>query len=117
MLQRDNKRLYRAYLLKEAMVAVLDCRSEWLARQKLDEWVRWARRSRLGPFKRLAATIREHADGILAYVRSGLSNGKRRADLRQRPLGGPRKRHTPEENSAVVQPCSRVSPDFFQPVV
>lgn len=75
-LQRDNKRLYRAYLLKEAMVGVLDCPAEWLARQKLDEWVRWARRSRLEPFKRVAATIREHADGILAYVRSGLSNGR-----------------------------------------
>lgn len=75
-LQRANKRLYRAYLLKEAMVGVLDCRAEWLARQKLDEWVRWARRSRLEPFKRVAATIRQHADGILAYVRSGLSNGR-----------------------------------------
>ena len=75
-LQRDNKRLYRAYLLKEAMVAVLDCRYEVLARQKLDEWVRWARRSRLEPFKRVAATVRDHADGILAYVRSGLSNGR-----------------------------------------
>lgn len=75
-LQRDNKRLYRAYLLKEAMVGVLDCRWEWLARQKLDEWVRWARRSRLEPFKRAAATIRKHAEGILAYVRSGLSNGR-----------------------------------------
>jgi len=75
-LQRDNKRLYRAYLLKEAMVGVLDCRWEWLARQKLDEWVRWARRSRLEPFKRVAVTIRDHAEGILAYVRSGLSNGR-----------------------------------------
>jgi transposase len=75
-LQRDNKRLYRAYLLKEAMVGVLDCRADWLAEQKLDEWIRWARRSRLEPFKRVAATIREHADGILAYVRSGLSNGR-----------------------------------------
>jgi transposase len=75
-LQRENKRLYRAYLLKEAMVAVLDCRWEALARYKLDEWIRWARRSRLEPFKRVAATIREHADGILAYVRSGLSNGR-----------------------------------------
>ena len=75
-LQRDNKRLYRAYLLKEAMVGVLDCRHEWLARKKLDEWVRWARRSRLEPFKRVATTVRDHADGILAYVRSGLSNGR-----------------------------------------
>lgn len=76
LLQRDNKRLYRAYLLKEAMVGVLDCRDESLARKKLDEWVRWARRSRLQPFKRVAATIREHAEGIIAYVRSGLSNGR-----------------------------------------
>jgi len=78
-LQRDNKRLYRAYLLKEAMVGVLDCRAEWLARTKLDEWIRWARRSRLEPFKRVAATVRARADGILAYVRSGLSNGRTEA--------------------------------------
>jgi transposase len=75
-LQRDNKRLYRAYLLKEAMVGVLDSSAGWIARRKLDEWIRWARRSKLEPFKRVAATIREHADGILAYVRSGLSNGR-----------------------------------------
>jgi transposase len=75
-LQRDNKRLYRAYLLKEAMVRVLDCCDEALARRKLDDWVSWARRSRLQPFKRVAATVQEHADGILAYVRSGLSNGR-----------------------------------------
>lgn len=75
-LQRENKRLYRAYLLKEAFVRVLGCPSEWLARLKLDEWIRWARRSRLEPFKRVAATIRDHAEGILAYVRSGLSNGR-----------------------------------------
>jgi transposase len=78
-LQRDNKRLYRAYLLKEALVGVLDCRDEGRARQKLDEWIRWARRSRLEPFKRVAATIRAHADGILAYVRTGLSNGRTEA--------------------------------------
>jgi len=75
-LQRHNKRLYRAYLLKDALVRVLDCRFEWIAKHKLDEWIRWARRSRLEPFKRVAATIRTHADGILAYVRSGLSNGR-----------------------------------------
>jgi transposase len=75
-LQRENKRLYRAYLLKEAMVRVLDCRIDWLAEQKLEQWIRWARRSRLEPFKRVAATIREHAAGILAYIRSGLSNGR-----------------------------------------
>ena len=75
-LQRENKRLYRAYLLKDSLVRVLDCRSEWLARVKLDQWVRWATRSGLAPFKRVAKTIQAHADGILAYVTSGLSNGR-----------------------------------------
>jgi len=75
-LQRENKRLYRAYLLKDSLVRTLDCGSEWLARIKLDQWIRWARRSRLEPFKRIATTIRDCTAGILAYVRSGLSNGR-----------------------------------------
>jgi transposase len=75
-LQRDNKRLYRAYLLKDSLVRVLDCKDEQLARLKLDQWIHWARRSRLEPFKRVAETIRQHADGIIAYVTSGLSNGR-----------------------------------------
>ena len=75
-LQRENKRLYRAYLLKDSLVRTLDCGSEWLARIKLDQWIRWARRSRLEPFKRIAGTIRDCTEGILAYVHSGLSNGR-----------------------------------------
>ena len=32
-----------------------------------------------GPFRRLATTIRDHKAGILAYVRSRLSNGRTEA--------------------------------------
>lgn len=71
-----NLRLYRAYLLKEALAAVLDSRQINVATRKLDEWISWARRSRLGPFKKLAETIKKHATGILAYVSSRLSNGR-----------------------------------------
>lgn len=56
-LQRQNERLYRAYLLKDALVRTLDCTNEPLARLKLDQWLRWARRSRLEPFQRIAQTI------------------------------------------------------------
>lgn len=79
LLQRANKRLYRAYLLKEALVAVLDRHQVHVARRKLDEWLAWARRSRLAPFVKLARTIRKATDGILAYVRTGLSNGRTEA--------------------------------------
>jgi transposase len=73
--QRTNRRLYRAYLLKETLAAILDRKQPHVARDKLLDWIHWARRSRLAPFKRAAATIREHLDGIVAYVATGLSNG------------------------------------------
>ena len=75
-LQRHNKPLYRAYLLKQSLIAVLDRRQVNVARRKLDEWIAWACRSRLEPFKKLARTIRKHMDGILEYVRTRLSNGR-----------------------------------------
>lgn len=78
-LQKHNRPLYRAYLLKEALLAILDRRQINVARRKLKEWISWALRSRLEPFKKLARTIRTHADGILEYVRSGLSNGRTEA--------------------------------------
>lgn len=77
--QATNKRLYRAYLLKETLLGVLDLRQVKLARRKLEEWTAWASRSRLAPFLKLARTIRKHTEGILAYVRTGLSNGRTEA--------------------------------------
>ena len=78
-LTRANRRLFRAYLLKESLAAILDGRQVHVARRKLGEWIGWAFRSQLAPFRRLAATIRDHLDGILAYVRSRLSNGRTEA--------------------------------------
>jgi transposase len=74
-LQRTNRRLYRAYLLKEALASALDYRTPWIARAKLRAWMGWAARSRLKPFTRVARTIRKHLEGILAYVRTRLTNG------------------------------------------
>lgn len=76
MVQKVNQPLYRAYLLKESLAAILDGRQVNVARQKLIEWTDWAARSRLGPFCKLARTIRSHLEGILGYVATGLSNGR-----------------------------------------
>jgi transposase len=75
-LQRSNRRIYRAYLLKESLAGALDRRQVNVAETKLREWRGWALRSRLDPFRRVARTITEHWDGIVAYLRSGLSNGR-----------------------------------------
>ena len=45
-----------------------------VARGALMKWVSWARRSRLEPFKRLGATIKEHLGGVLRGMLDGRSN-------------------------------------------
>jgi len=64
------------YLLKESLAAILDGRQVNVARKKILEWIDWATRSRLRPFQKLARTVRSHLEGILAYVATGLSNGR-----------------------------------------
>lgn len=74
--QATNRPLYRAYLLKETLASILDRRQYHVAREQLRQWLGWAARSQLKPFIRVAKTIRKHMAGILAYVSTGLSNGR-----------------------------------------
>lgn len=74
-LQRANRKLYRAYLLKESLASILNRRQPGVASAELSRWTQWAARSRLKPFVKLSRTIKRFAHGIIAYVRTGLSNG------------------------------------------
>lgn len=74
LLSKANRPLYRAYLLKEALRQVY--RSPSRAARRLDAWLAWASRSRLPSFVKLARTVREHRNGILAAIEHGLSNGR-----------------------------------------
>lgn len=76
LVQERNQPLYRAYLLKETLAAILDGRQVNVARRKLGEWIDWAARSRLEPFAKAARTISKHLEGILGYVATRLSNGR-----------------------------------------
>lgn len=74
--QRTNRRLFRAYLLKTVLADILGRRQVNVVREKLTEWISWACRSRLKPFKRVAATLRKYFEGVVAIVGTGLSNGR-----------------------------------------
>jgi transposase len=74
--QKANRALYRAFLLKEQLRLLYQLDDSREAPQLLRAWVSWASRSRLRPFVKLARTIREHRDGILAAIRLGLSNAR-----------------------------------------
>jgi transposase len=65
-----------AYLLKETLASILDGRQVNVAREKLRAWIQWASRSRLDPFRKVAKTIEKHIEGIVAYVATGLNNGR-----------------------------------------
>ena len=75
-LQKTNARLYRGYLLKTAISDILGRRQVNVVKQKLEEWISWASRSRLPSFKKVAGTIKKYLDGIVAIVATGLNNGR-----------------------------------------
>ena len=75
-LEKENKRLYRAYLLKESFADILDRRQVNVARKKLEQWIVDAKKSGLHHFARITKAIKKHADGILEYVRTRFSNAR-----------------------------------------
>ena len=75
-IQQTNRRLYRAYLLKEQLRAVFHADDADAALVILKGWLGWASRSRLESFVRLARTIRAHRAGIEATLRLGLTNAR-----------------------------------------
>jgi len=77
--QKANRSLYRGYLLKESLAGIFDIDAIEIARCKLEEWIGWARRSRLEPFVKLSYTIEKYQEGILAYIQSGLTNARTEA--------------------------------------
>ena len=74
-LSKKNRRLYRAYLLKEAFLEVFETRDPEEADQIFKEWYGWARRSRLEHIRRLAQSLRDRWAGIRRYVELTVTNG------------------------------------------
>jgi len=74
-----NRRLYRAYLLKEQLRIVFQEPDTTAAIALLEAWLSWARRCRIASFVKLAKTIREHYAGIVATLTHRLSNARTEA--------------------------------------
>ena len=72
-LARRYKQLGRALALRSALQDVYASGAD--GPKLLAWWCRWAKRSRLQPFEKLAATIKEHWEGILAFFDSRLTQG------------------------------------------
>jgi transposase len=75
-IERDNQKLYRAYLLKEELRSVFQDPNPELAKRTLDDWLKWASASRLAPFVKLARSIRKHRAAIDDVLDYGVSNAR-----------------------------------------
>ena len=70
---------HNAYLLKEQLRLVFQEPDAAAAIALLDAWLAWARRCRIPSFVKLAKTIREHYNGIVATLTHRLTNARTEA--------------------------------------
>ena len=93
LLFRANKRLNKAYLLKESFGQLWDYNRPGWARRFFDNWQDALKWQRLEPFQKFAAMVEAHWDGIEAYcheenkVASGLRRGAQQQDPRPSNAG------------------------------
>ena len=73
-LEKANQRIYRAWRLKDEFEQLWNYKAPWAAKRFLNTWTTTALRSRLEPLKKFVRTVRKHADGILAFVETHLTN-------------------------------------------
>nr|WP_268618794.1 transposase [Paenibacillus alginolyticus] len=73
-LRDSNLQTGRAYRLRLALQDLWTT-PHILADVYLREWIGWATRSKLVPMLHLAKTIKQHAEGILRWFHSRMTNG------------------------------------------
>jgi transposase len=70
-----NRRLLKAYLLKESLERLWFYRYEGAMLRYLQQWIDQLRWQRLRPFEKLARMLLDHLDGILNYCRTKVPLG------------------------------------------
>jgi transposase len=72
---RLNRRMLKAYLLKESLDRLWTYRYEGAALRYLNQWIDQLRWQRLPPFKKLAEMLLRHQEGLLNYCRTPVRFG------------------------------------------
>jgi transposase len=70
-----NRRVFKAYVLKESLEQLWDYRYEGAMLNYLKKWIDQLRWQRLPSFQKLAETLLKHLDGILNYCRTKVRFG------------------------------------------
>ena len=70
-----NLQTSRAWAIKETLRELWDYQSQTWAGKFFDKWFGWAKRSQLGPVKKVADMIKSRVDNVLSYCRHRITNG------------------------------------------
>ena len=73
-LEKHNRRIYRAWRLKDEFEQLWTFNAPWRALRFFKRWTTSALRSRLEPLRRFVATAPRHQAGILAFVETRVTN-------------------------------------------
>ena len=70
-----NRRVFKAYLLKESLDRLWSYRNPGAMFNYLDQWIDQLKWQRLKPFEKLAETLLKHVEGIANYCRTKVRFG------------------------------------------
>ena len=73
-LQKSNRRIWRAWVLKDEFEALWEYSYPGAARSFVKRWMTAALKSRLAPIREFVKTLKNHLEDILAFVESRLTN-------------------------------------------
>ena len=76
MIAENDKRLYRAYSMKEHLRLLLKLKDTEEAETELKRWLWRSSHSRISAFKELYKKIKRHQNHILNTIRLGMSNAR-----------------------------------------
>jgi len=73
-LHRGNRRIHRAWVLKDEFEQFWDYKAPWAAERFLKRWMTTALKSRIEPIRKFVQTIKKHIGRIIPFIESRLTN-------------------------------------------
>jgi transposase len=75
-LRKGNRRIHRAWVLKDEFEHFWEYRAPWAAERFLKRWTTTALKSRLEPIRTFVRMLRKHMHRILPFIDTGITNAK-----------------------------------------
>lgn len=73
-LRQSKLKTARAWAIKESLRQMWNCQDKEAGQQWWNRWYYWATHSKLEPIKKVAATIKRHLWGVMAYFTNRITN-------------------------------------------